>query len=153
MADSEHRPGSLAAKLNHLFATVKAPESSREYTNEQVADAICKAGEKISTTYVWQLRNGHRDNPTIKHLEGLAKFFGIPVTYFFDDSAAELVDQRLAELLEAHDRLLAATSRDEIQVMAARAGALSPEGFNQVAEMVKVVYELEQLKRGGAAKD
>lgn len=153
MTASERPPGTLAAKLNHLFATVKPAGSSREYTNEQVADAICESGEKISTTYIWQLRSGRRDNPTIKHLEGLAKFFGIPIPYFFDEDVTQHVDQRLAELRDAHERLLAATSRDEIQVMAARAGALSPEGFNQVAEMVNVVYELEQLKRGGAAKD
>ena len=153
MTTSHHEPSSFAAKLNHLFASVRAPDATREYTNEQVADAICESGVKISTTYVWQLRTGRRDNPTIKHLEALAGFFGVPSAYFLNDDVTRHVDQRLDELHEAHERLLAATSRDEIKMMAARAGELSPEGLSQVAELVNVVYELERLKRGDAAKE
>ena len=36
------------------------------------------AGERvISSTYVWQLRTGRRDNPTQKHLSALGAFFGV----------------------------------------------------------------------------
>jgi len=153
MAASEHERSTFAAKLNYLFATVKPPGESREYKNDEVAEAICGSGVKISTTYVWQLRTGRRDNPTIRHVEALANFFGTTGAYFINEDVARAVDQRLAALQEAHERMLAATSRDAVQVMAARAGELSPEGLSQVAELVNVVYELERLKRGDAARD
>ena len=32
---------------------------------------------------------GQRDNPTIKHLIAIARFFGVPPTYFFPDDAMQ----------------------------------------------------------------
>ena len=88
----------LAARLNRLFAANTRPDG-REWTNEQVAKAIqeSKYGRTISHTYIWQLRNGVRDNPTLRHLQGLAHFFGVPVRYFVDDDTTE-IDQKLAAL-------------------------------------------------------
>jgi hypothetical protein len=37
-------------------------------------------------TYLRQLRKGLRDNPTKRHLEALADFFGVAPIYFFDDA-------------------------------------------------------------------
>jgi transcriptional regulator with XRE-family HTH domain len=41
----------------------------------------------VSGTYLWLLRTGQRDNPTMKHLIAIARFFGVPPTYFFPDDA------------------------------------------------------------------
>ncbi|HWD78717.1 MAG TPA: hypothetical protein VG497_07545 [Kribbella sp.] len=84
----------FADKLNHLFAVTKSPDGD-EYSNDFAADSITVAGTKISGTYIWQLRKRKRDNPTIKHVEGLAKFFGVPVNYFFDDDVTDRVDRQL----------------------------------------------------------
>jgi transcriptional regulator with XRE-family HTH domain len=51
-----------------------------------------------SGTYVWQLRTGRRDNPTKNHIEGLAKLFGVPVKYFFEEDTAEVVNTVLGML-------------------------------------------------------
>jgi len=40
-----------------------------------------------SGTYLWLLRTGQWDNPTMKHLIAIARFFGVPPTYFFPDNA------------------------------------------------------------------
>src|SRR5690242_13076951 len=86
--DDGPRRTTLAAKLDRLFRSIH-PRGRGEYTFEEVADAVRRAGgPTISATYVWQLRKGLRDNPTKKHLEALADFFGVSPVYFFDDAAA-----------------------------------------------------------------
>jgi ESX-1-secreted protein regulator len=85
----------LAEKLDRLVKTVQPLR--REYTNDEIARGCTEVGRgTFSKTYVWQLRTGQRDNPTKRHLEALAAFFGVPVTYFFDDDTAARVDSQLA---------------------------------------------------------
>jgi transcriptional regulator with XRE-family HTH domain len=61
----------------------------REYSYREVARAIEQHGEvTISASYLHQLRTGAKDNPTIKHVEAIASFFGVPAANFLDDEAA-----------------------------------------------------------------
>ena len=39
----------------------------------------------------------------MRHLEGSAKFFGVPPAYFFDDADAEKIDAHLAVLAAMRD--------------------------------------------------
>jgi hypothetical protein len=90
MAEKPDRANApLANRLGHLFRTVH-PKDRGPFTPAEVAGAInTAAGERvISSTYVWQLRTGRRDNPTQKHLSALAVFFGVSPMYFFDDAEA-----------------------------------------------------------------
>lgn len=139
---------SLASKLNHLFATLRRPDG-KEYTNEQVADAVrsTKIVKTISHSYIWQLRNGVRDNPTYRHLRGLAHFFEVPVSYFFDDDLSERIDEKLAAIKDEQERLTEMADSSDTQLLAMRAGELSPDGRRQVMELVDVVYRLEQAER------
>src|SRR3954465_16066698 len=94
---------SLADKRNHLFATVH-PRNRGEYSSEEVAQAIAtRGGPTISATYIWMLRRGVRDNPTKRHLEALASFFGVPPAYFFEDDVTSEVDAQLATLAALRD--------------------------------------------------
>ena len=52
-------------------------------------------GPKVSANYIWQLRTGARNNPSLRHIEALAEYFGVPPTYFFDDDLAERVNVEL----------------------------------------------------------
>lgn len=76
--------------MDHLFRTVH-PMDRGLYTPGNVADAInAAAGERVvSATYLWLLRTGQRDNPTVRHLLAPTKFFGVP---------PELRDQELGPL-------------------------------------------------------
>jgi transcriptional regulator with XRE-family HTH domain len=70
---------SFAAKLNHLFATVR-PAHGGEATYREVAAAIAEqGGPTISPSYIYQLRSGIRQNPTLRHVQALAKYFGVEV--------------------------------------------------------------------------
>lgn len=141
MAEGEEdRPKSLAKKLDRLFSIVR-PAGSGEYSNEQVATAIRqRGGPTISATYLWLLRKGQRDNPTMKHLEALAGFFGVPVAYFFDDEAAKRVDAELD--------LLAAMRDASVRQVALRAQGLSTDSLRAITEMIDVARKLEGLANG-----
>ncbi|MGX7823794.1 helix-turn-helix domain-containing protein [Actinokineospora sp. 24-640] len=129
--------GGLAARVDHLFRTVR-PADGREYTFEEVAEAIrARGGPTISATYVWQLRKGQRDNPTKRHLEALAGFFGVPPAYFFDDAEAARIDAELA--------LLNAFRNTPVRQIALRATGLSAKSLATIADMVERVRELEGL--------
>jgi transcriptional regulator with XRE-family HTH domain len=138
---------SLADRLNHLFALHTA-RPGQEYSNEQVAAAIAENGVTISQSYIWQLRKGRKDNPTFKHLQALAGFFRVPVSYFFDDEVTDRVDAQLKALQEEQLRLNEIASGSEAQLMAMRAGELSPDRRRLVMELLDVVYRQEQAERG-----
>ncbi|WP_405900021.1 helix-turn-helix domain-containing protein [Streptomyces sp. NBC_00727] len=148
---SDENSTSLADRLNHLFATV-GPDSGQEYSNEYVAAAIRKAGVPISQSYIWQLRKRRKENPTLRHLQALADFFGVPAAYFFDNGVARRVEDQLTALRAEQDRLAQNGGRD-VRLMAMRAGELSPARRKQVMELIDVVYKLEQAERRSASGD
>ncbi len=135
-------PMTLAEKLDRLFQTVR-PRDGGEFTFEEVAEGIRgRGGPTVSATYVWQLRKGLRDNPTKKHLEALADFFGVAPSYFFDDEAAVRIDQEL--------QLLAALRDAGVRHLALRACGLSAESLTTIASMIERVRELEGVRDGRA---
>lgn len=137
----------LGDKLNHLFAQVK-PAPDKEYSNAQVAASINAHGVTISQSYIWQLRNSIKDNPTIRHLQGLAAHFGVPVSYFLDDSVTDRVDDDLEQLREQREKLMKLHNASDAQTIAMRAGELSQARRQQVIDLLNVVYELEKGERG-----
>ena len=127
----------LAEKLDRLFRTVQ-PRNRGEYSFEEAAEAIrAQGGPTISATYLWQLRKGIRDNPTKKHLEALADFFGVSPAYFFDDAAATRIEAELDLLMALRDT--------PVRQLALRATGLSPESLRAINEMIERVRQLEGL--------
>ncbi|HEY2698551.1 MAG TPA: helix-turn-helix domain-containing protein [Pseudonocardiaceae bacterium] len=141
MAEQGRR--TLAQRLDHLFDTVRRPDG-QEYTNEHVAGAVSAKGVTISQSYIWQLRKQKKDNPTLKHLQALADFFGVPPAYFFDDAVAGQIDTQIEALRTEREN----SGAPEVRMMAMRAGELSPDRRRQVMELLDVVYKLEQVERG-----
>lgn len=136
----------LASRLNRLFATVCRPDG-QEYSNEYVARSVTEAGTTISQSYIWQLRKGKKDNPTLKHLQALGDFFGVPPAYFFDEAVAGRIDAEIADLTAERSALTSSLGGSEVRLMAMRAGELSPDRRRQVMDLLDVVYRLEQAER------
>lgn len=135
------RPTTLAGKLDYLFSTFH-PADRGPYSNEEVASAIRETGgPTISGTYIWYLRKGERDNPTVKHIEALARFFGVPPAYFFNDETAAQVSAEL--------NLLNTLKDARVQAMALRVAGLSAESLDSIAEVVERVRKLEGLPDSG----
>ena len=142
---AEDQPSSLARKLNRLFETIH-PSGRGEYSPEEVAKAIADSGQgSISPAYIYLLRKGQRDNPTKRHLELLAGFFGVTPAYFFDEEAAERIEQQLD--------LLAAFRDGNVRRLAARASGLSPRSLTSILQMVDAARALEGLAEPTHASD
>jgi transcriptional regulator with XRE-family HTH domain len=134
---AEVDPASLAWKLNRLFATIRA-KGGQEYSPEDVARAINDSGRgSISAAYIYMLRKGQRDNPTKKHLELLAGFFGVTPAYFFEEAEAQRIEQQLD--------LLAAFRDGDVRRLAARASGLSPASLTGLLQMVDAARAIEGL--------
>jgi transcriptional regulator with XRE-family HTH domain len=127
---------SIAEKLDRLFRQVR-PAGQAEPSYMTVAEAIrSQQGVPISHTYIWQLRTGRRDNPTVQHLTALATYFGVPVSYFLDDEQTRQVDAQLA---------LLRTIRDAgVTEIALRAAGVSPRGRETINELIRKVWESER---------
>ncbi|HEY0498330.1 MAG TPA: XRE family transcriptional regulator [Kutzneria sp.] len=140
MPAPETQPTSLAAKIDKLFQVVRKP-SREQYSHDEVARACREAtGESFSTTYLWQLRTGRRDNPTKRHLEALAQFFEVSPAYFFDDEQSA----KIAEELE----LLGALRDAGVRNVALRAVTLSPAGLDTISDMIDAIARREAIRDG-----
>jgi transcriptional regulator with XRE-family HTH domain len=132
------RTGQLANRLDHLFRTAY-PEDRGPYTPAEVAAAVSDAaGQRvISSTYIWQLRTGRRDNPTQRHLSALAAFFGVSPMYFFDQTEADRdsVPPDLASALQNKD----------LRDLTSRAAGLSERSLRAIKEMIESARAVEGL--------
>lgn len=129
MADSregDQRPHrSLADKLNRLFETTR-PADKGPWSNWEVerwlADRAVTDGDglTISGNYLALLRNGQRDNPTMRNLQAIAKFFNIDPGYLLRDD--EETEKTYADL-----ELRAALDNANVRAIALRTHTLDPE--------------------------
>jgi transcriptional regulator with XRE-family HTH domain len=130
--------GLFAQRLDHLFRTAH-PKDRGPYTPAEVADAInAAAGERVvSGTYLWLLRTGQRDNPTMKHLIAIARFFGVPPTYFFPDDS---LDENAVPA-----ELTAALGDEKVREMALQAAGLSDRSLKAITDMINSARSVEGL--------
>ncbi len=131
------RARKLSDRLNRLFDAVHPPERG-PYSNAEVAELMAERGlETVTPTYLWMLRTGRRDNPTMRHLEALATFFGVPAAYWFDDEVAEKTAQEL--------KLLALLRDTKIKNVLLRLSDVSADGKDAVLGLVDGVRKMEGL--------
>lgn len=127
----------LADKLNKLFDTMRRPNEA-PLSNQAAAEAIKKkTGVSISTAYLWQLRNGMKDNPTLQHLQAIADMFGVPPSYLVDPGGDPKIDSQL--------NLIQAMRDGGVRNLALRASGLTPRSLNNVAAILDHARELEHL--------
>ena len=132
---------SLAQRIDRLFATYLNPKG-REYSYREVATAISRSeggrrrGEAISPTYIWGLRTGIKDNPTLKHVQALSAFFQVSPSFFFDEELTQVPEEA---------RILAATARGAVRRLAVAMLELSEESLDAMLHLVSHLRELEGL--------
>ncbi|MCM2579723.1 XRE family transcriptional regulator [Streptomyces meridianus] len=131
------RARKLSDRLNRLFDAVHPPDRG-PYSNSEVAELMAARGlETVTSTYLWMLRTGRRDNPTMRHLEALATFFGVPAAYWFDDEVAEKTAQEL--------KLLELLRDSKIKNVLLRLTDVSADGKDAVLGLVDGVRKMEGL--------
>lgn len=124
---------SLADRLDRLFKTTK-PAGRGTFTNAEAA-----AATGLSASYIGYLRTGARDKPSADSVVALAKFFGVPLAYFYDDDAAQHIDDQLKQL-QAMRAMQDVMQRDDVQRLASRLGELSDAGIAALAQMADVLW-------------
>lgn len=134
---------SFADKLDHLFRVVH-PAGRGEFSYKEVEAGVAARGGEISSAYVWHLRKGSRDNPTLKHMEALAEFFGVAVSYFVDDDVAARVDAELS--------VIAALRDSGVRHVALRASGLSAATLGAISGIIEQARRLEGLPDGEQEK-
>ena len=135
----------FADRLDRCFRVMHPPERG-EWEYQEVADGIASLGTKISTSYLWQLRKGHKDNPTLRQIEALAAFFHVPASYFL--GTAEEV-----ESIDAEIALMEAMRRPEVRELALRASTLTPSGIRAVAGLLGEVEHMKGMSTSRVKRD
>ncbi len=134
---SEER--SFADRLSRLIATVHPPDR-KPYSYREIVQGVADlTGVTMSATHVQQLAVGARRDPKRSHIQALAQFFGVPVTYFFDDEVAGQVDQQVADVVAWRDT--------EARAMAQRAMMLSPRDRETVSALMDQLNSYDEDRR------
>src|SRR5260370_25579843 len=122
----------LADKVNWLIDRASAAGRGA-FSNAEVVTLMEKVtGETYSHTTIWKLRNGQAANPQMRLIEALARTFGVPPAFFFDD-----YDQQQTGLLEEQVELLAlvrGTGATSAQLRALL--ELSPQARQAITDLV-----------------
>jgi ESX-1-secreted protein regulator len=134
----------LADKVNWLIDRAH-PAGRGPFSNSEIAALIKDAtGEEISYTTVWKLRNGQAQNPQKRLIEALAKTFGVPPAFFFDD----YYDQ--AGMLQEQVELLALVRDARISSTQLRAILeLSPEARQAIVSLVEATARDDPRRHRG----
>lgn len=137
------RTQTFAEKLTRLIETVH-PEGRRQYSYREIEAGIRRMlGDDhpgvMTAAYVQQLATGRQVNPRLHYIQALAKFFGVPPSYFTDDQVSKTI---IAEL----DRVVA-WRRSADGELAQRISALLPEHRNTVAAIVEHLSDYDQQPR------
>ncbi|QLE75876.1 hypothetical protein FGW37_04225 [Streptomyces rectiverticillatus] len=137
--DDQGRAGSLAERLNALFARVRwcdAHGRQREYSTAEVAKAVTADPlhpATLSRSYLAMLRNGSHANPTLAVLEGLAKFFH---DHRPPGSPSITVQSLVGQQDDPEDELRRQLASRQVRMIAMRAGAMTPTMREQLLKMI-----------------
>jgi transcriptional regulator with XRE-family HTH domain len=136
----------LAEKVNWLIDRAH-PVGRGPYSLQELSDLIQRAtGEDVSYTTIWKLRNGQAQNPQKRVIEALARTFGVPPAFFFDD-----YDQAAAGLLQEQVEVLALIRDSGITAVQLRAIAALPDDARQaVVSLIEATARAETRRRGPA---
>ena len=145
-AGAERRPAlrTLADKVNWLIERAH-PADRGPYSNNEVAELVKDVtGEEVSYTTIWKLRNGQAKNPQMRLIEALAKTFGVPPAFFFDD-----YDEKQAGLLQEQVELLALIRDAHINTAQLRTIlSLSDEARQAVADLIEITARNQRNNQG-----
>ena len=136
--------GTLAERVEWLVRNrwpAEAPRPRKDQ-NEEIAEAIrTVTGEDISNTTVWKLRTGRADNPTLKTLATLSRFFKVPIGYFGEGEEAESIAGQVALLTLLRDAGVTGTALHSL-------AGLSEPSRQMIIQMIASAARMEAKQRG-----
>jgi transcriptional regulator with XRE-family HTH domain len=138
MTGSDQHRQSFASKLAYLIETVHPPDRD-PYSYREIAAAIADHPGAMTAAHINQLVNGKQPHPRIHYVEALASFFGVPVTYFFDDDAAARINDQITQISAWRDT--------EARHIAERVVELNPRDRNTVTNLIDSLRAYDQQPR------
>jgi transcriptional regulator with XRE-family HTH domain len=130
------RPQTVAEKLTRLFEVLHPP-GGREISTREIARRVKEQGGSISSTYVSELKNGKKTNPSLDQVKWLAAAFGVSAGYFTDDEVAERVDVELDRLAAHQQNTELAALAEQTVSIAERTASLDASDKATLAQMVE----------------
>ncbi|MCP3819676.1 helix-turn-helix domain-containing protein [Streptomyces sp. A3M-1-3] len=147
-------PRTIAQKLDHLIGTIH-PQDRGPLSYMEIAEGIKKKagpdGPTVSHATIQKIRKGEIVDPKVSTLTVIAGFFGVPVTYFFDDAVASRVDAKLAkikervELTRAQRELAEVLENGDVRDVAVRMNGLSVGSLRAIRGVIDQARKLEGL--------
>ena len=119
---------SLAERVDWLFRNKTKPDGS-EYTFHEAEEGTARVGHRVTSTGIWKIRRGDTQNPGYLALRSLARFFGVPIDYFYDDNLNEEALQRY--------QMAASFQREGVAQIALRASQLDDEVQQTILAMIE----------------
>jgi transcriptional regulator with XRE-family HTH domain len=129
--------GQLGRKINHLVATLYPDESSRPGFGKLAQQIRERTNSSFSSTYLWELATGKKNNLTQSTLSTLAEFFGVPQEYFLNDEVAARVDAQLELAQSLRNR--------KVRSIALRAEGLSDGTLDSILAILDQARKIEKL--------
>jgi transcriptional regulator with XRE-family HTH domain len=125
----------FATKLDQLFHRIRKPDG-KTFSYGDVAKGIQEEGEPtINAGYIWKLRTGVIKNPGYRVIKAIARFFDVPVSYFFEEEEAET--ERLEEINLARQL----KDSPQVQKIALRASDLEDAEQEAVLAMIRAIQK------------
>jgi transcriptional regulator with XRE-family HTH domain len=133
----QDRP-SFAGKLACLIETVHPPDRG-PYSYREIAAGIAGHPGAMTAAAIHQLVSGKQPHPRIHYVEALASFFGVPVTYFFDEDAAARITDQITQLSAWRDT--------EARHIAERVVELGPRDRHTVTNLIDTLRAYDEQPR------
>ncbi|MCX4677691.1 hypothetical protein OG413_20680 [Streptomyces sp. NBC_01433] len=134
--------GSFAEQLDFLCKH----DPRGPFTNPQVVRMLEEQGlPAFSATYMWQLRNGRADNPTKKHMEGLADFFAVPRDYWSNQATERSMNAVITRLNNFKEN---GATPDQLHQQLKKITERMSEGVTSEA-LIGQLEELARLQKAG----
>ena len=141
MTQGHPAPGTFAERLTTARDTIRRPDGKR-YTLEEIAAGVrAHTGDTCSKQYIGDLLSGKYTAPSQRKIEGIAKVFGLPPGYFFNDELSEQMQEDL--------KLGAAIRQAGIRVLAARMLEVDPAQRGTLLRIFEEIAQRDALTQPG----
>lgn len=124
---SSYRRGTIPQRVYYLF-TVVVQADGRPYTASYVARWINANGGQITNVYLLKLISGERgERPKSVYLQWIGKFFGVGLSFFYDEDPPEIDGQYQNAVIMLRD-----PGSAELQQLYGRLTALQQQAVRQL---------------------
>jgi transcriptional regulator with XRE-family HTH domain len=130
--DSSTELSALAQRLETIISAYYR-NRKRPSFKEMAKDIEEATGRSFSSTYLWELTTGRKQNVTADHLHTLAEFFGVTRDYFTDPAVSERVRRQM--------EFAVALGNSKVRTLAARADGLSDAHLEAILAVVNAMSE------------